>query len=101
MSMQKFILVIDHIFCFKNISALRELKALSTKQFALPGEPTFPLGGLFPSPANKADSDAFRAYFKQAREETSIRLLNHLFNADGTKNKWWQVAIQFLNIKLF
>jgi actin related protein 2/3 complex subunit 3 len=74
-------------------SALRELKALSQKPFTIPGEPAFPLGGLFPSPLNKAEGDAFRAYFKQAREEVSIRLLNNLFDADGTKNKWWQVCI--------
>lgn len=74
-------------------AALRELRALSTKQFALPGDATgWPLGGMFPTPANKAEGDAFRAYFKQAREEVCIRLCDRLFDADGTKNKWWQVS---------
>ena len=36
--------------------------------------------------------DMFRAYFKQAREELAIRLCDRLFDADGTKNKWWQVT---------
>jgi actin related protein 2/3 complex subunit 3 len=35
-------------------------------------------------------TDQFRAYFKQARDELGVRLMNMLFNADGTKNKWWQ-----------
>lgn len=34
--------------------------------------------------------ERFKAYFKQAREEVTIRLAERLFNADGTKNKWWQ-----------
>ncbi len=33
-----------------HLIALRELKALSTKQFACPGDSSWPLGGLFPSP---------------------------------------------------
>lgn len=38
----------------------------------------------------------FKAYFKQAREEVAVRLVNnHLFDADGTKNKWWQVQKLF------
>ena len=39
-----------------SFAAIRELKALSTKQFAVPGEAGFPLGGLFPAPANKTES---------------------------------------------
>ena len=35
--------------------------------------------------------DAFKAYFKQAREELAIRLVQKLFDTpDGTKSKWWQ-----------
>jgi hypothetical protein len=36
-------------------------------------------------------ADLFRAYFKQAREELALRLCDRIFDADGTKNKWWQV----------
>jgi hypothetical protein len=35
--------------------------------------------------------DLFKAYFKQAREELSVRLCDRVFEADGTKSKWWQV----------
>lgn len=72
-------------------SALRELKDLSIhKPFAVPGESNFPVGALFPAPATKTEGDQWRAYFKQAREETAIRLCDRLFEADGTKSKWWQ-----------
>eukprot|EP01038_Epipyxis_sp_PR26KG_P014162 gene14162-19002_t len=71
-------------------TALRELRALSIKKFALPGENGFPLGGLFPAPTTTAEADTFRTYFKQAREELAIRLCERLFDADGSKNKWWQ-----------
>lgn len=37
-------------------SAIRELRILSTKQFACPGESGWPLGTLFPAPATKAES---------------------------------------------
>lgn len=68
-------------------TAIKELRALSTKQFALPGEPTFPLAGLMNTPVTKAEGDAFKAYFKQAREELSLRLCDRLFEKDGTKSK--------------
>lgn len=96
--------------------AVKELRALATKQICIPGDAGWPLGTLFPAAANKAESgrltlppvqlnchfvweliffffqlNLFRAYFKQAREELSIRLCDQLFNADGTKSKWWQV----------
>ena len=71
-------------------AALKELRALATKQACIPGDAGWPLGTLFPVPANKSESDLFRAYFKQAREELVIRLCDQLFNVDGSKNKWWQ-----------
>jgi hypothetical protein len=36
--------------------------------------------------------DLFKAFFKQAREELAVRLCDRLFDADGSKNKWWQVS---------
>ena len=71
-------------------AAIRELRALATKQFIVPGDSTWPLGTLFPTAANKTESDTFRGYFKQAREELCLRLCERVFNPDGTKNKWWQ-----------
>ena len=71
-------------------TALKELRALATKPFVVPGESGWPLGTLFPVAANKTEADTFKLYFKQAREELSIRICDVLFSADGKKNKWWQ-----------
>lgn len=37
-------------------TGVREMKNLATKQFLCPGDPGWPLGGLFPSPKSKAES---------------------------------------------
>lgn len=71
-------------------TALKDLRALATKQFVTPGDSGWPLGTLFPVAKDKAEGDTFKTYFKQAREELSIRICDLLFNADGSKNKWWQ-----------
>lgn len=71
-------------------AAVKELKALATKQFLIPGETNFALGTLFSAPENKAAGDLWRSYFKQAREELALRICDRLFDVDGTKNKWWQ-----------
>ena len=36
--------------------AIRELRALAQKQFSIPGEAGWPLGGLFAAPADKNES---------------------------------------------
>ena len=33
--------------------------------------------------------ETIRGYFKQLREETSLRMLDRLYNEDGSPNKWW------------
>ena len=96
---------------------MRELHALAIKQFACPGDPSWPLGTLFPAAANRTEAgmflcimsklfrchsfvhftsliDQFKQYFKQARDELGIRLVALVFE-DGTKSKWWQVCIFF------
>lgn len=46
-----------NIFIFMILfTAVRELRALSTKQFAMPGDTGFPVGGLFPPPTSKAEA---------------------------------------------
>jgi actin related protein 2/3 complex, subunit 3 len=67
------------------------LRALSIKEFSIPGQPGWPLGGLFPAPASTAEGVLFRSYMKQAREEVAIRLVDKLFDGPSLKNKWWQV----------
>jgi len=70
--------------------AQRELFVMAQKPFAIPGEPAWPLASIFSPPKNTEESNLFKAYFKQVREELGLRLLAVLFNEDGKKNKFWQ-----------
>ena len=54
----------------KGITAL----SMSTT-FAVPGDKAFVLPGFFTTPASRSESDAWRSWFRQAREETVMRLL--------------------------
>lgn len=66
------------------------LKQLGTKGVTAPGEAGWNLGGMYPPAKGVPEADGFKAYFKQCREETGLRMMNILYNADGSKNKWWQ-----------
>lgn len=39
-------------------SAVRELRELAKKPFAVPGEAGWPLGGMYPNPSSKAEAGA-------------------------------------------
>ena len=69
--------------------AEKALHALVIKQFPITGGPGWSLGGMFPTPNDIQEGESWRLYFKQAREELSLRTLDILFYSDGTKNKWW------------
>lgn len=68
--------------------------------FAIPGDKGFPLGGFFSEPGNRSESDKFRAYYRQLREETSLRMLDRAYLPDGSVNKWWMQfsKSKFMNI---
>lgn len=68
----------------------KALRAMATKGISAPGESGWTLGGMYPPPKNTAESDGFKSYFKQVREETAMRVLEVLYLSDGSKNKWWQ-----------
>lgn len=70
--------------------AKRALTTLALKQFAIPGEPGFPLSAMFTRAENIEESDLFRNYYRQLREEVNKRILGRLYHEDGSKNKWWQ-----------
>ena len=59
------------------------------KSFTIPGDTGWSLGSLFPSPKGREESDTFKAYFKQARQEVAERVLDKIYDAEGKKNKWW------------
>ena len=82
----------------ERIETREEAKAalfqLAIKPFAVPGDSGWTLGAMFPTPGSRKDGDSFRAYFKQARTELSERVVDKLFNDDGSKNKWWNSFIK-------
>ena len=59
---------------------MREVKQWSSKPFPVPGDSDFVMAGMFPLPANRADTDSFKSYFKQAREEIGVRVIARLFD---------------------
>ena len=70
--------------------AKRALTSLALKQFAIPGEPGFPLSAMYTRAEGIEESDLFRNYYRQIREEVNRRILGRLYYEDGSKNKWWQ-----------
>ncbi len=71
------------------------LFTLAQERFSLPGDSDFALGGFYTPPANSTEKGLIEGYFKQAREETGLRLLDKLF-VDGNNappSKYW---IQFV-----
>ncbi|KAI3495976.1 hypothetical protein L1887_38324 [Cichorium endivia] len=67
----------------------KAIKNLSLEEIYVPGESGFPFSGIFPLPGSKKEAEVIRDYFKHVREETSKRLLNVAYRANGTPNKWW------------
>ena len=62
---------------------------LAIKNFTVPGDSGWTLGGMFPQPAGREEADSFKMWMKQARTELSERVLEIFFNADNSVNKWW------------
>ncbi|KAI5679617.1 hypothetical protein M9H77_00844 [Catharanthus roseus] len=73
---------------------------LGLEKVSVPGEPGFPFPGLFTPPQSQEESELFRNYLKQIREETSGRLLSVAYRPNGTPNKWWLAFAKrkFMNI---
>jgi actin related protein 2/3 complex subunit 3 len=88
--------------------AAKTLQQLATEQFSIPGDSAFPLGGMIHAPTSREESgtcilplcacetlihflslDQLRQFFKQMREEISLRMLEVIYSAEGVKNKWW------------
>eukprot|EP01006_Ploeotia_vitrea_P045569 TRINITY_DN66953_c8_g2_i5.p1 TRINITY_DN66953_c8_g2~~TRINITY_DN66953_c8_g2_i5.p1 ORF type:complete len:186 (-),score=93.43 TRINITY_DN66953_c8_g2_i5:197-721(-) len=80
-------------FCVKYKTKNEAKKAITqismSGSFAVPGEGGFCLTGFFSEAASRHEADTFRAYFRQLREETAIRLIDRIYDENGEKNKWW------------
>ena len=68
---------------------LKVMVDLARETFPLPGEGGWPLGGHFPTPKSRQETDQARGYLKHVREELGTRLVDNVYNADGTPNKFW------------
>ena len=72
------------------------LNTLALGNFALPGEPGFPLNAMYDKPKDRTEADTMRAYLSQVRQEIGIRLPERIYastypDTDGGKrpSKWW------------
>ncbi|KAK6583551.1 hypothetical protein PZA11_003281 [Diplocarpon coronariae] len=58
--------------------------------FAIPGDPAFPLNQIFNPPTSRPEAETLRQYLSQVRQELAIRLLARIYE-DGSDrpSKWW------------
>ncbi|QSZ34563.1 hypothetical protein DSL72_006157 [Monilinia vaccinii-corymbosi] len=58
--------------------------------FAVPGDPGFPLNQMFEAPASRQEAETIRQYLGQVRQELASRLLARIYDTeDGKPSKWW------------
>jgi actin related protein 2/3 complex subunit 3 len=69
--------------------ALRELTTLAQGAHFIPGDSGWPLGQVMPVPKTGAEQESLRLYFRQIREGLVPRLVDRIYNEDGTPNKHW------------
>ncbi|CAK7215855.1 subunit of the Arp2/3 complex [Sporothrix eucalyptigena] len=64
--------------------------ALDTN-FAIPGDPGFPLNQMYEPPRDRQDSELLLQYMAQVRQELAVRLLARVYEegGDGKPSKWW------------
>ncbi|CAM6105373.1 unnamed protein product [Calypogeia fissa] len=88
--------------CKTEADGIKAIISLGLEKFSIPGEAGFPLGGLLTPPKSRVEAELFRSYLKQAREETSGRLISRVYKPNGRPNKWWLAFAKrkFMNIML-
>ncbi|KAL2105404.1 hypothetical protein VUR80DRAFT_8435 [Thermomyces stellatus] len=59
--------------------------------FAIPGDPGWPLNQMYEPPRDRQDAELLRQYMSQVRQELAVRLLARVFeeDGDGRPSKWW------------
>ncbi|KAG7280810.1 hypothetical protein CRUP_035475 [Coryphaenoides rupestris] len=81
----------------------KEMYTLGITNFPIPGEPGFPLNGMYVKPTNKQEDETMRSYLQQLRQETGLRLCDRVFDPQTDKpSKWWVCFVkrQFMNKSL-
>lgn len=77
--------------CQSRDQALQEMYSLAISRFDIPGDPNFPLNGMFQQPT-KEELELMKIYMTQLRQECSFRLVERVFplQEGSTKpSKWW------------
>ncbi|EQC39593.1 hypothetical protein SDRG_03027 [Saprolegnia diclina VS20] len=87
--------------CSSKSDAQRQLSQVAADSFAIPGESSFPLGGMVKMAANMAEGETTRGYLKQLRETLAMRLIELVY-VDGSRSKWWMLFAKrkFMNKEL-
>ena len=67
----------------------RELATLASGNHLAPGDAAWPLGQVIPAPKSAEDLENLKAYLKQLRDCVATRLVERIYNDDGTLNKHW------------
>lgn len=89
--------------CKTKAEAYKLVHAVVLEPFLMPGDAGFALGGFVQAPTSRSEAESWRAYFKQAREELGLRLLEKCYTVDtGLQNKYWMAFSnrKFLNKQL-
>ncbi|CAF1353100.1 unnamed protein product [Rotaria socialis] len=75
--------------CQSRTQAQKELSSLAISTFPIPGEPDFPLNGMFTQPAS-GETDKMKQYLEQLRKECSDRMVDRVIDPETDKpSKWW------------
>lgn len=67
------------------LASQKALQTAALEQFALPGDPAFPLNALYQPPRDRVEAEALRGYISQMRQELVTRLLNRVYADGGAK----------------
>lgn len=65
------------------------MDTLANSKFDIPGEPGFPLNAVYAKPSSPKEADDMRAYMKQLRIETGLRIGNKVYGEEDRPSKWW------------
>ncbi|KAI8149665.1 actin-related protein 2/3 complex subunit 3 [Fennellomyces sp. T-0311] len=81
--------------------AFKQLSTLAVSNFAIPGDPSFPLNAMYAAPTDRYQTDQMRQYVQQLRQELATRLVEKIF-VDGKPSKWWMCFSKrkFMNLSL-
>lgn len=99
--------------------AMKQLNTLAVSNFAIPGDPNFPLNAMYASPTDRLQAgklihlgrvskslmylhlDQMRQYIQQLRQELVARLVEQIY-VNGKPSKWWMCFSKrkFMNLSL-